>query len=217
MEQHFGVKSYDSRDLVDFVKLGVTVPLYINRFVTPSIPKYKDYDPDVKVTRDPSEVNTKEYMEIVQAQVIENDERTERLAEKAREMVKAGSSCYVYYSKIAYGEKLCAAMDDMKPVMLQGSTPRQQRIDTFKAIEDKEQLLVVSDIGGYGLNIRSLDSIMIASPTKDARQLKGRVCRTSQKKKFGLVLDPVDIVPFLYRHADLRHKQYEKDGDVVIG
>ena len=209
MEQHFGRKVFDTREVVDFIKLGITVPLNIIRPIAPPADIYKDYNPDQR--------SEGEFKEVVDAQVINNQPRIEMIAERARQYVKGGMSCYVYYNRIAYGEALCAAMSDISPVMLQGSTSRNVRQKIFKEIESKKRLLVVSDIGSYGLNIRSLDVIIMAYPCKDARQLKGRVCRAYPGKKCGIVEDPVDVVPFLYRHATMRANQYDKDGDTVIG
>jgi superfamily II DNA or RNA helicase len=208
MEQHFGRKIFDSRKEVDFVKLGVTVPLIVYRPYMPRVAEYQDYQHERAVD---------EYRDVVQAQVIDNEERTEKLTQLAGSMVEKGRSCYVFYQKIAYGEALCAAMEKYDPVMLQGKTPRKTRNQVFKDVNNRKQLLVVSDIGGYGLNIKALDSIMIAYPSKDARQLKGRVCRNHESKTEGLVFDPVDDVPYLWRHADLRKNQYKKDKDMVVG
>ena len=209
MEQHFGRKAFDSRDIVDFIKLGVTVPLYITRPIAPSAEIFKDYNPEQR--------SEGEFRDVVDAQVINNQARIDMLAERAKHHVQSGMSCYVFYNRIAYGEKLCEAMGNLDPVMLQGSTPRNQRIKIFKEIDKKKRLLVVSDIGSYGLNIRSLNTLIMAYPAKDARQLKGRVCRAFPGKEYGMVEDPVDYAPYLYRHSELRSNQYKKDGDQMIG
>ena len=57
----------------------------------------------------------------------------------------------------------------------------------------------------------------MAFPTKDFRQIKGRVCRASAGKKYGIVLDPYDDAPFLLHHSKLRCNQANKDGDFIIG
>lgn len=216
MEQHFGRKVYDSRGKVDFIKLGINVPLIVNRSMAPRVSKYIEYEGEgVKQFYSPKEAE--EYRDVVRLQVEENEERIERIARLAGQIVEGGMSCYVYYNKIAYGEALCNAMSKYDPVMLQGKTSRGKRNQVFRDIENKDQLLVVSDIGGYGLNIKSLDNILIAYPTKDARQLKGRVCRVADGKEYGLVTDIVDFVPYLDKHAKLRLNQYNKDGDRVIG
>lgn len=212
MEQHFGTKLYDSRDIVDFIKLGLTVPLYINRFATPIATQYINYSSKESLRENPTE-----YAEVITNQIINNDERIHLLTQKVKELVTSGMSCYVFYNRIEYGKKLCAAMSNLDPVMIQGSTPRNKRNNIFKALNSKELLLVVSDIGSYGLNIRSLDSIILSYPVKDFRQLKGRVCRSYPNKNFGMVLDPIDHVPFLDYHAKMRKSQAVKDGDMVVG
>lgn len=209
MEQHFGRKIFDSRGIVDFIGLGVTVPLIINRPTTQIAPEYVDWDGKSHVGL--------EYRDVVQAQVIDNENRINQIKNHAASMVDGGLSCYVYYRYIKHGNMLMEAMSHLDPIMLRGSTPRKKRQDTFKAINNKETLLVISDIGSYGLNIKSLDCIIIGHPVKDSRQIIGRVCRASKNKRYGLVIDPVDNVPFLKRHAALRLNQYEEGGHCVIG
>ena len=211
MEQHFGQKIFDSRDEADFIKLGVTVPLCIVRFLTPvKCMATKALNPR-------SGEGGVEYRDVINEQVIQNDERTALIAQRARDLITHGLSCYVYYSRIAYGEMLCKAMSDLDPIMLKGETSRAVRTEAFRDINDKKRLLAVSDIGSYGLNIRSLDSLIIATPVKDSRQLVGRVCRASPSKQFGYVYDPVDDVPFLKYHSQLRLNQYNKDKHNVVG
>jgi len=208
MEQHFGTKIFDSRK-VDFIKLGLTVPLFVNRFATPTAEMYQDYDPDIRTGET--------YNDVIANQIVENDERTEKIAKKVTEMAQSGLSCYVYYNRIKYGEALRDAMQSLKPVFLQGKTKSGVRQDAFQAIENKEILVIVSDIGSYGLNIKSLDSVLVAFPSRDVRQLKGRVVRSSPGKQRGIIIDPIDIAPYLVRHAKLRFNQYKKDNDTVIG
>jgi superfamily II DNA or RNA helicase len=208
MEQHFGRKTYDSRGNVDFIGLGITVPLYIYRTDTPPADDYTWYT---------GEKVLEEYRDVVDKQVIDNDARTEFLAKQAANMVKDGKSCYIFYNRIAYGETICEATANLSPVMLQGKTSRNRRSEVFEAINNKDQLLVVSDIGSYGLNIPTLDTVVLASPVKDVRQLKGRACRSSPGKTHGMIIDPIDNAPYLLKHSKLRKNQYKADGDVIIG
>lgn len=209
MEQHFGRKIYDSRGEVDFISLGVTVPLIVNRPLMPKITKYINWDGKIEPGL--------EYKDVLKEQVINNNERTERLVKYITPIINSGMSCYIYYRYIEHGKKLMEAMSHLSPIMLQGSTARGKRKEIFQALNNKDQLLAISDIGSYGLNIKSLDCVVVSHPTRDIRQLKGRVCRSCPGKEYGLVVDPIDDVPFLRRHAQLRKNQYDKDGDTVIG
>jgi len=209
LEQNFGIKCYDSRDIVDFIKLGLTVPLYILRPIAPSVDIYKNYSPEDK--------SEGEFRNVIDAQVINNQARIEMIAERTRHYVTNGMSTYVYYNRIAFGEAICNATSNMDPVMLQGSTSRDKRQKIFKDLEDKKKLLVVSDIGSYGLNIKSLNTIIVGYPPKDVRQIKGRVCRKANGKEYGMVEDLVDYAPYLFYHSGLRAKQYKKDNDVMLG
>jgi len=209
MEQNFGIKVYDSRETVDFVKLGLTVPLTICRPLAPQAQLFSGYRP--------GDDSLGEYLNIVKTQVVENEDRIKFIADKVKSLVRDRLSCYVYYNRIAYGERLCEELCDLDPIMLQGNTPRDTRNRIFKDMENKKQLLVVSDIGSYGLNIKSLNSLVLAWPVRDARQLKGRTCRASPGKTHGLVIDPVDWAPFLAHHAKIRLSQYKNDNDNVIG
>jgi superfamily II DNA or RNA helicase len=209
MEQHFGRKIFDSRGDVDFIGVGVIVPIIVTRSVVPRIQLYANWDGKT--------YDGLEYKDVVDSQVINNELRIKHIAKHAANMVERGMSCYVFYQRIEYGKALCDAMRKYDPVMLQGSTARGDRNQVFKDINDKKQLLAVSDIGSYGLNIKSLDNIIIAYPSKDARQIIGRVCRSFPGKQYGYVTDIVDNVPFLRKHAELRLSQYTKDQHTIIG
>ena len=76
---------------------------------------------------------------------------------------------------------------------------------------------MVSDVGTFGLNIPSLNCIILASNVKDSRQLVGRVRRSNPGKTCGLVIDPIDQVPILEHHAEIRRRQYLKDHHTILG
>lgn len=210
MEQHFGKKTFDSRKGVNFIKLGITVPLYIYRPHAPVVNDYAYYE-------DKGSRPLDSYMEVLDKQIINNQKRIEFIAYLAASMIKEGKSCYVYYNRIAYGEALCEAMAGLDPIMLQGKTSRVQRAKIFDLVERKKVLLVVSDIGSYGLNIKSLDVVILAFPVKDVRQIKGRACRFSEGKETGMIIDPIDCAPYFLYHAKIRANQYKADGDVIVG
>jgi len=209
LEQNFGIKCYDSRETTDFIKIGLTVPLIIYRPLAPVIPEYANYVP---VGRSEGE-----YREVFQKQIIDNEERIKFVAEQTRNLVKNGLSTYLYYNRIAYGERLLTELSDCNPVMLQGSTSRNIRKQIFKDLDSKKLLLAISDIGSYGLNLRSLNAIVIGSPMRDLRQLKGRSCRSSPGKSCGIVIDPIDMAPYLFHHSEKRKAQALKDGDTILG
>ncbi len=208
IEQYFGPKIYDSRDTVDFIKIGLIVPLYINKFAVPTIP---DFNGRIKGTKEDN------YKEIIDKQVVENNARTELVTQKAREMVKAGKSCYIYFRYLEHSKKLQEALSDLNSQLMYGKTSRKKRKEILEQINKKEILLVISDIGSYGLNIPSLDSLVLAQPVLDARQLYGRVCRAYPGKEMGLIFDPVDLVPILAKHSNLRTQQARTCRHIVIG
>jgi len=212
IEANFGQVAIDTRDKVDFIKLGVNVPLFVRMVEAPTVKAYEDFSPSKY-----GQYEQLSYKDIVDTQVLDNPERTEFIADQVRELVNMGKSVYIYYQRLDYGKQLAEAMDDLVTATLTGSTPSDERKEILQALTKKELLVVISDIGAYGLDVPSLNALVLAYPSKDARQLIGRVVRSFPGKDVGLVIDIVDNVPMLHNHADFRRSQYIAQNAIVLG
>jgi superfamily II DNA or RNA helicase len=126
-----------------------------------------------------------------------------------------GKSVFVYAThSVKYGEDIQKLIPGS--VLINGSTPRIERAKIYDNMRSKKILCIVSDIGGTGLNIPSLDAIVLASDVKDVRQLIGRVTRAAINKSVGFVIDNKINTMFLKKHAEIRRAQYEAINATII-
>lgn len=201
LEQHFGRLGFNA-DSYDFVDMGLTVPLLVWAIPMP-------------IRCD----GFKTYNQALSKQVVEHPERTELVVEAAKNTASQGHSCFVYFRRVKHAKILQEAWGDDPPPIISGKTPRKKRNELFEALGKKDICAVISDIGAVGLDIRSLDSVALASPVQDIRQLKGRVCRACPEvgKKAGTIIDPVDRTNILKKHWRARYNQYKSDENKVVG
>jgi len=216
LEQHFGQVIYDCRDN-DFIGLGLKIPLYVQVLdrnpIASTYDKHKKYD---KFKRKMDVDTTKNYKDCLDTEILNNPAYHDDVARRAIELNAAGKSVFVHAAhSIAFGK----AIVDKIPgaVLVNGSTPRLDRRRIYDSMRKKELMTIVSDVGGTGLDIPSLDSIILASDLKDVRQIKGRVERACQGKDYGLLVDVHTRCTFLAKHHDIRRSQYDHDKHTIIG
>lgn len=202
LEQHFGKLEFTTDDKYDFVNMGLTVPLNVVAMPMPVI--FEGF---------------RTYNDALAEQVVHNEARNETIVRAMKGMVSNGLSSFIYFRRLEHAEILQNMWGDGSPVIISGKTSRKKRREVFDALAKKEILSILSDIGTVGLDIRPLECIAMASPQRDVRQLKGRVCRASAEtgKTHGLIFDPVDHTNILKKHWRARYNQYISDGNAVIG
>lgn len=147
----------------------------------------------------------------LETELLFNHDYKAKVAELAWEEMAHGRSVFVHAGhSLEFGEELNTMIPGS--VFVSGSTTRKQRREVYDAMRSKSRLIMVSDVGGTGLDLPSLDTIVLASDLKDVRQLAGRVLRTDGKKKFGKVVDIAKDCQFLAKHAKIRKHQYKDQG-----
>jgi superfamily II DNA or RNA helicase len=128
---------------------------------------------------------------------------------------------YLYMPNIALNLAKRFKKQILGSVLVNGSTPRLERRAIYNAMRKKELLGLVSDVGGTGLDIPSLDAIILGSDLQDVRQLKGRVERKDRSpnatKQFGLLIDMHTNTQFLTKHYETRKSQYQHDNHTILG
>lgn len=214
LEQHFGEVIFDSRKN-NFIELGLKVPLKI--VVNELAPLNKQYNIHMKRGIGGKQVldHGKNYKECLNAEILNNGAYHGIVAAKVIDEIQHGKSVFVHaVHSIEYGETLKSLLPGA--VLVNGSTSRKERRAIYDAMRKKEQLVLVSDVGGTGLDIPSLDTIVLASDISDSRQLKGRVARAAKDKVIGTVIDYKIDTQFLKKHFVARESQYENDGDNII-
>lgn len=206
LEQIFGHVIYDTTGL-DFISMNLKAPLIV---------KQVELEPAVKVYGTFRDNQAALYKKCLQFEITQNEEWAREVKAQRDEFTKGGSTCFIYAShSLEYGNKLAALLD---VPFVQGKTPRKKRFEYFDALQDKKINCIVSDIGGVGLDIPSLDAFILASDSKDVRQMKGRVERACPEagKQYGYFVDMWKNCSFLNKHHDLRVNQYIKDGNIIL-
>ena len=206
LEQVFGGVIYDTSK-IDFIELGLKVPLVVKSVqVQERMKTYGTFHDN----------QAELYKKALKWEITENEEWISTIEREVREFNAHGMSCFVYAShSLEYGQKLA---DRLNAPFVQGKTPRKERFRIFDAVQAKETLTIVSDIGGVGLDIPSLDVFVLGSDSKDIRQMKGRVERGSPDtgKKSGTFVDLWKDCSFLHSHRKTRLNQYKQNGDLVL-
>lgn len=216
LEQHFGTVIYDTRK-ENFIELGLKVPVLVN--VIHREPLNKEYKRHQKKSRGKVEIDWgKNYRECLETELLKNTQYHGDVAAEVWKLACAGKSAFVHAAhSIEFGEEICKMIPGA--VLVNGSTPRLRRREVYDAMRKKELLTLVSDVGGTGLDIPSLDAMVLASDIKDVRQLLGRVARRPHggTKEQGLVLDFNTQTQFLAKHHKIRCTQYENEGYPILG
>jgi superfamily II DNA or RNA helicase len=213
LEQHFGDVIYDGRKL-DFVEIGIKVPLYIDYHVLDYVnDRYEGH-----FKRGPGGIKSldhgKNYRACLEAELLFNHDYQAKVAELAWNEMANGRSVFIHAGhSLEFGEAINKQIPGS--VFVSGATTRKDRRAIYEAVRSKERLVMVSDIGGTGLDIPSLDAVLLASDLKDVRQLAGRVLRSDGKKKVGRVIDLAKDCQFLKKHATFRKYQYKDQGAIL--
>jgi len=212
LEQHFGTVIKDCRS-VDMMALKLKVPLHVN--VINNIPVNLDYKEHRKAGRyGKSEPDfSKNYRSCLETELLKNPEYHSMIASLAWGNMSTGKSVFVHAPhSIQFGVDIQSQIPGS--VLVNGTTPRLERRAVYDAMRKKELLVVVSDVGGTGLNIPSLDSMILAGDCKDVRQLYGRVTRTYNNKSHGTIIDIKTETAFLGKHYKIRKSQYKNDNAI---
>ncbi len=215
LEQHFGNVIYDCRKN-NFVELGLKATLLVN--IINRTPLKKDWNIHWKADRHGKKSldHTKNYKECLNGELLDNFDYHDEVAEFANDLVDGGRSVFVHAPhRLSFSQSIQERIPDS--VLINGSTPRLKRRAIYDAMRKKELLALVSDVGGTGLDIPSLDALILAGDMKDIRQLKGRVERASPGKSSGLLIDLNTDTQFLGKHHAIRRSQYKSDSNIILG
>jgi superfamily II DNA or RNA helicase len=195
----------------------------------------------------------KNYHNVYQQAIVDNEERNKAIVTIANKMlVTKNITTLILIQRVEHGEKLqemlfkkipqktfTVTVDDPKsgkPTMvrvkniefLSGQDEALRRKAVIQAVKEKKcKILIGSTIADEGLDIPSLDCLILAGGGKSstrAFQRIGRVLRlfkdpvTGESKKRAVCFDFQDYTPMLRRHARIREKLYktEEEWDIKM-
>lgn len=193
----------DSKTLEEF---GVSVPADIN-MVTIKNPK-----------------NKYEYTEAYEKLIIYNDARNQTVADLTALLLKSKKQIIIMVDRIAHGDEINKFLNsyNIQAPFIYGEhsiEERQAVIDDFE--RGKTKVVIASTILNEGLNITSIDCIIVAgagmSPIRTIQRV-GRVLRKRIGKDRALVIDFWDTNnSFLEHHSKQRYNTYNFEfGNVSV-
>ncbi len=162
----------------------------------------------------------RDYQDIYRELIVENHERNRVIAIEAGQSADSGLSVLILVNQVRHGEILLPSLPNAE--FIHGSIPGENRKNALKRLEQKLQpVMIATTLADEGLDIPSLDVLILAGGGKSATrayQRVGRVLRRAPGKTRALVLDFMDEGPWLRQHSQARLDLYraEPQFDVVV-
>ncbi|GIX43893.1 MAG: DEAD/DEAH box helicase [Candidatus Hydrogenedentota bacterium] len=144
-----------------------------------------------------------DYATIFREYIIHNPERNAMIVEHARALAEEGKSVLVLVSQVAHGEVLRELMPEAP--LVQGTDSAEKRQKVFHRLGKKSlRIVIATTLADEGLDIPTLDAVILASGGKSetrALQRVGRSLRPAPKKKHATIIDFFDNAPYLQEHS----------------
>ena len=167
------------------------------------------------------EVNQKgqyKYRTLYEHGIVKNRDRNKLIASEVVLTLAFGHSTLIVVERIDHGELILKELEraGLKKVpFVQGSTDKSKRIKVKKQLLDKEIYIVIcTRVWKEGINIPTLDHVILASGMKDEKQViqaLGRGLRVTEKKTRVKLTDFLDPYRFLSEHSIARLHIYRRN------
>ena len=166
--------------------------------------------PTVKLIKVPPNEATRDlrkYHDIYEAGIVTFRKRNRLIIEEAKKLSDEGKSSLIYVTQIEHGERLVGIADllGLPVTFIKGDVDAETREQLRHDLHNKKILTVIATVvWKEGINVRSLDCIMIAGGGKSELallQTVGRGFRRDVNKKEILIIDFLDSSRYLAEHA----------------
>ena len=156
------------------------------------------------------------WSEVYSRYITHNDDRNEAVVNAAKQLISMGRKVLILVRYIKHGKNLVDMMGDVPVFFVSGELDGESRRDVKNRFEAGEiQCLVASSVFDIGVDIPSLDALVLAGGGKStvrALQRIGRVIRRGgEHKKDALVVDFIDNAKYLDKHSATRIAVYETE------
>lgn len=168
-------------------------------------------------------IENKTYVGVYKEYVVENKVRNDIIVSSTKKLVDAGYQTLVLFRQIAHGKNLLEMLKSqgINAEMLSGNDKLEKRENVKeRLLSGQLNCIVASSVFDIGVDISSLNALVLASPNKSlirALQRIGRVIRSHPGKKDVRVVDFWDEALYLKSHSKRRYNIYkQEDGFEVI-
>ena len=163
----------------------------------------------------PRESPTDHYQGYYWSNVVNHPLRNGIIAKAVQEFVKRGKSVAITVARTTHGDVIGEVLDKfgVEYELLYGPHTDKHRKGVLKRFSEKETLVVISTILHEGVDIPSLDAVIIAAGDKSALQALQRLRPMTPYpgKKFCYVIDFIDQTKYLFDHSMARYNLYNGD------
>lgn len=162
------------------------------------------------------DLKSTDYQSIYREYIVENDIRNRVICDTANKLVKAGRKALILVRTIKHGEALLDELSgDLVVYFVRGELKSDERNMIRKDfIGGKIDIIIASSVYDQGVDLPSLDALILAGSGKSsgrALQRIGRVIRPHKGKKNAIVVDFLDNAKYLKNHSMIRRKIYARE------
>ena len=155
----------------------------------------------------------RQFAGVYKSEVVEHPERNAIIAEVAEHAVKQGKSVLILVNQIQHGKILEQAID--VATFIHGKDSGEVREEALDRLRSKtDQVLIATTLADEGLDLPSLDVLILAGAGKSetrALQRVGRAIRPYPGKKKATIVDFWDQCQYLEEHSRQRFEIYQTE------
>lgn len=155
------------------------------------------------------------WSEVYSRYITNSDDRNEAVVKAAKQLISMGRKVLILVRYLKHGKNIVDMMGDVSVFFVSGELDGGARLDVKKRFEaGKLQCLIASSVFDIGVDIPSLDALVLAGGGKStvrALQRIGRVIRGGAGKTDALVVDFIDNAKYLDKHSATRIAVYETE------
>lgn len=170
----------------------------------------------VHVNSPPSKL--RDWQNIYKAKVVEDDYYNSLVATIAEEYIKKGDRVLLLVQQIEHGNRLESLIGGS--YFIHGSSSKKDRLDSLNKLRNGYiKCLITSVIGDEGLDIKALNTLILAGQGRSATralQRIGRALRIYPGKEHATIVDFYIHEKYLEEHAKAREKMYKTEPEFVI-
>jgi len=158
------------------------------------------------------------YANVYKQSIVENEFRNNKIVEMATRFYEADRKILILVKQIAHGKLLEKIIPNS--IFLYGSTPKKKRQKHLELMrENKNQVTIASVIFDEGINVKVLDTLILAGSGKSstrALQRIGRILRPYPGKKDAIAVDFMDNCKYMQGHSKKRLSIYKTEEEFDI-